>query len=546
MPSLGSPTSISEGLNGALYVKFYVRLALSIRHASPYAPQGIKPPDFPNSAAVEPQHKGTSKPSLSMSKPISFGFAKSKSLKPSTPSASPTSQKAAKKDPLKKPLQKPLHTASDSEDESAPQHESVTGFDLSGGGAISSQSAKEKEELVISNPGNADWRQRGRGKNLLPPEVQAQRKGARTDNNQVERDEISKAAGLQFATKRSEIETQPKTDASINGHNVVDAASPPKPRTEDEIALQALLNEGSGERRADLIIQQSSNNATVSYDEEADFQADIASRPDSCTLEEYAAMPVEDFGLAMLRGMGTKRKANGQPVEVKVGTKNGNDSKSRDPQPRSGYLGIGAKGVPAGGDVELGAWGKADMRRNKKGEGLYTPVTLMNKATGEKITEQEFEARQQATKNGRPAKEEEDWRDRRDRNLQEKGRGRLFENTSDRESSSRSYKDQMGSFSRSTASNRDIKEKRNGHSSRDRSRSRERDERYRERREFRDNDHNGHSRERNRDFRDQGYKRDKYTDEDRYASSSSGEEGHRDGRRSGHDRDGERWHRERY
>lgn len=34
------------------------------------------------------------------------------------------------------------------------------------------------------------------------------------------------------------------------------------------------------------------------------FQKDVAALPETSTLEEYAAMPVEAFGEAMLRGMG--------------------------------------------------------------------------------------------------------------------------------------------------------------------------------------------------------------------------------------------------
>ncbi|KAL9617427.1 MAG: hypothetical protein Q9160_007784 [Pyrenula sp. 1 TL-2023] len=470
-----------------------------------------------------------------MSKPISFGFGKSKPAKPSTPAPAPTSQRAAINDPLKKPLQKslqkPLRADSDSEDESAPHHETVTGFDISSGGAISSHVSREKQELIINNPGNADWRRRGRkGKNILPAEVQAQRNGAVADSNTIERDEISKAAGLQYATPRVADEVQAQEDIATNGHDSEPAPAPSKPRTDDEIALQALLNDGSGERRTDFVIQQSGNaNANAAYEEEKDFQSDVASRPDSCTLEEYAAMPVEDFGLAMLRGMGTKRKANGQPVALEVGKKNNEKAKSRDPQPRSGYLGIGAKGVPSGGEVELGAWGKADMRRNKKGEGLYTPVTLKNKITGETITEQELEERQKAIRNGTAAKEE-DWRDRRDRNLQERGRDRMKE-------SSNSYKDQMSSFSRSVACGRDREEKRNGFSSRERSRSRERDRKPRDRR---DDDRNGYARDRHRDDRDRGHRQGRYGDDDRYDSNSSGRESHRESRRNTHDRDRDR------
>lgn len=43
-------------------------------------------------------------------------------------------------------------------------------------------------------------------------------------------------------------------------------------------------------------------------DENDKFRHDLSLRPDECTLEDYERVPIEDFGAAMLRGMGWKEK----------------------------------------------------------------------------------------------------------------------------------------------------------------------------------------------------------------------------------------------
>ncbi len=192
-----------------------------------------------------------------------------------------------------------------------------------------------------------------------------------------------------------------------------------------------------------------------SADETLSFLADVASRPEPATLSEYAAMPVEEFGMALLRGMGRKRRANGEVIVIKNPHRPDDDEaqgerrrrelgeggKKKIRDPNAGYLGIGAKAVKIGvesgsgsangkvgrGDDGLGAWGKADMRRNHKGEGLYTPVMLRDRRTGELISERELEERKKAAveatmkkgevRSGGEREEEEDWRDRRHRNL---------------------------------------------------------------------------------------------------------------------------------
>ena len=430
-----------------------------------------------------------------MSKPISISFGKSKG-----PATALTTNGATGRKPLSfsaKPTKPALRHDSDDEDEQAPVHEEVTGF--AADGAVLSRPVEQKDTVVIQNAGNGNWRTRGR-KNLLPAEVQAQREAeANGQAALVEKNEVSKASGLQLANDTIELSA---VNGNTNGDHVV-STEPAKQMTEDEAALQALLSSGNGERKTNAVIIQAENARPQGTDEADDFKSDVASRPDIPTLEDYAAMPVEEFGLAMLRGMGQKRRATGELVNY--GSSNGEKKSPKILEPRQGYLGIGAKAAP-GAEAELGAWGKADMRKNKKGEGLYTPVMLRDKRTGEMITEQELEDRKKAAKQRKP--DEEDWRNRRDRNLDKSGR----ESRNDHQkyiTDKDDYRDQMNEFSRSSSSRKDRDEQEISRSRTPRSRSRD------------------HSR-REGDARYRDRRNDKYRDDDRYDSSSSRRSSHRD------------------
>jgi len=374
---------------------------------------------------------------------------------------------------------------------------------------------------IIQNSGNGDWRTRGR-KNLLPEEVQAAQNG---EVVMVERDEVSKASGLQYSEQKevdegTENAPVPGSADTANGH-------PAKEMTEDEIAMAALL----GDRpKSNAIIAAQANARLQGQDETTGFREDVASRPESSTLEDYAAMPVEEFGLAMLRGMGQKRKAAGQTINLE----SEKDDNPRKIRKQEGFLGIGAKAAP-GSDVELGAWGKADMRKNNKGQGFFTPLMRENKETGERITEEEFQKRIRDSKNQKP---EQDWRDRRDRNLERSGRDRDSKRDGDRKaitngdgydssrhsSSSRRYRDEEDEDRHKSRRHNDDRDSDGVRSKRDRSRSRDR-------------------RRRNEDDYDSKHRdkhRSRHRDDDHHASSSSQRSRHRDRERD-RDRD---WHRD--
>ena len=360
------------------------------------------------SADPSPMAPGTSKPFS-----ISFGSSK--------PKVAPTL-------PPKKRPHSALADNSGSEDEgSGPQL--VTAFDQSAGGAISNGGRQERAPLVIKVQKNRDWREESRKKrrkNLLPAEVQAARAG-QVDVPKpahVERDEVSKVAGLEFVKQDGEGDT-----TMLDGQATERPSEQPDqpPKTADEEALEALLG---GEKKSTLKItaietaRQNTHDASEpAYDdyqnEDDRFKADVASRPDVATLDDYAAVPVEEFGAAMLRGMGWKE---GEAVGKRRAGAPPPPSKPRNPERRPALLGIGAKEVPGGVGDEFGAWGKV-AKGKRKTDLAYSPVVLRNSVTGELLTEEELEAKKREAEKEEKEKEnggsEDDWRERRDRNLKE-------------------------------------------------------------------------------------------------------------------------------
>lgn len=447
-------------------------------------------------------------------------------------------------------------------------HEAVTGFDTHTGTTISAEPKPEKRDLVIPVTSRNNWRDRPGvnirrvRKNLLPREVQAlqqARERGEDVTGEGKTDGSSVKYGISYAEPRADEGNQgdkEMKDAEPLARPVVDEG---RPLTQDEIALQALVREskGDGERRSDLVIQASSTpgdegevDSGVRYDETGTFRADIASRPESASLDQYNAIPVEEFGAALLRGMGWKEGQSVGRGNYDTSATAKKSSAPRIPERRPGFLGIGAKDLSGGrgAESEIGAWGKAAMRKGSrksgaKGggdsntEGVYMPVLMRNKQTGEYITEEELAA---ARKEAKGNKDDNSWKERRDRNLERSGRDR----DRDREYRRRDYEN-----------GDDYDGRRSGSSRRERSlsavdrhsrRRRHDDDSYssgRDDRSYRDKDRErARRRDRERD-RDSDSSR-KYRDDDRYGSRHSSSQS---SRRRDRDRDSDRdSHRRRY
>ena len=325
-------------------------------------------------------------------------------VKPSTPSSLPSRAKWSKKTALHD--DDDSDGRSDDDTKNGPQQ--VSGFDASAGGAIADASGAanggrdgKAGALVIPKQPNRDWRTESRKRKLMQRgdvdgavsksvdvvAAAGAAAGKKSTGGAAQTEEVK--YGLQVNT------TKKDTDIQVEERN----AEPAKPQTElteDQIAIEALLgNNPNGNA-----------NTTIITPEDAAFRTDYASAPDVATLDEYLSVPVEEFGAALLRGMGWRegetpgRRRHQQQQQQQQQTSR-HDSKTKQPnvpkERRAALLGIGAKEEAAVG-IELGAWGPRrqgkDAAKKVKGRKLvdqvYNPVMLRNKVTGEQLTEEEL------------------------------------------------------------------------------------------------------------------------------------------------------------
>lgn len=98
----------------------------------------------------------------------------------------------------------------------------------------------------------------------------------------------------------------------------------------DALALRELLQDKGDEDEHQTKVHVIPQVESTVTEEEA-YAIDVASRPDTPDLEAYQRVPIEDFGAALLRGMGGGNKKPRPKVEAWV------------PKARTALLGIGAK-----------------------------------------------------------------------------------------------------------------------------------------------------------------------------------------------------------
>ncbi|KAJ3569833.1 hypothetical protein NP233_g4791 [Leucocoprinus birnbaumii] len=126
--------------------------------------------------------------------------------------------------------------------------------------------------------------------------------------------------------------------------------------SEDEIARRAILAEASGDSSGPII------DAIPTPLTEGDaYKQDVDELPEVASLEDYARVPVEQFGAAMLRGMGWK--------EGTAASKNGKGmAQPYLPAARPALLGIGAK------EMEVFDDGSKKKKGPSRPERKYVPV----------------------------------------------------------------------------------------------------------------------------------------------------------------------------
>lgn len=388
--------------------------------------------------------------------------------------------------------------------------EKVSHFDSAAGGAIDeSRKKKDTGPLVIPTSSNRDWKeaanQRKRQKSGLP----TTENDANMEQRMREVEAADAAKKPQFGlNKYKKAEEDGEEVETANGHATAEngdaaqtngnhEAEPARPKTDDELAMDVLL----GKTTTNKTLTIPAVEGTMS--ESDAFHHDYAEAPAAATLDDYARVPVEQFGAALLRGMGWK---DGEGIGSQKGKKLPKDM-NKLPERRANLLGIGAK-EDAALAQEMGAWGKG--ARGGKEVKIYNPVLLRDKKTGKMYTEEELQKK-------REEDERKKYEDEFERKEKDKERRRRRDDSEDRDSRDRRReKDRRGG--------RDDDRRRERDSGRRRHDDEENDEEYyrrkekeRRRRKERERDERGadHDRERSRRHRDRHFGDDKDRRHDR-------------------------------
>ena len=385
----------------------------------------------------------------------------------------------------------------------------VSHFDLKAGGALDESNREVKNApLVIARQANRDWKdaannKRKRQKSGIPGGGRGEEVG-REGRSGGGTTEPSKIFGINHASSRND---GANADPALEGsEKMQEAPLAPSagvpvdaPKTEDEEAMDALLGRT---KKSELVVP--------ALTEEDAFQNDITEAPDMATLEDYARVPVEQFGAAMLRGMGWK---DGDGIGLNKGSK---QVKAKIPERRPALLGIGAKEEAAVAQ-EMGTWGKAARGKGGKEPVVYNPILLRDKKTGEMFTEEEakkreeederkkyemeFERKEQEKERGKDKDKGRESRRRRDDEDDERERRREKDRRRDRGDDR--HRDHDRERRRRDDDGEEDEEERRRRKDKERRRREREDEEYdRERSKRHDRDRDGHRRrERSREHR---------------------------------------------
>ncbi|BGP58694.1 DNA primase large subunit Spp2 [Rhodotorula sphaerocarpa] len=178
-----------------------------------------------------------------------------------------------------------------------------------------------------------------------------------------------------------EVATPP---GSVPPESAPAAAPAPAALTDEQRALRELLGHDATAGETEQIpeaIYSAPDDRGKPIDETEAFKRDVDTRPDEASLDDYARVPVGQFGMAMLRGMGwqpgqaASRSGRGA-VEAHV------------PSSRPSLLGIGAKPMAeqldTGTDAKGGkAGGGMPPRRNTKREDMRFMPLMKRERTDE-------------------------------------------------------------------------------------------------------------------------------------------------------------------
>ncbi|KIM45061.1 hypothetical protein M413DRAFT_36404, partial [Hebeloma cylindrosporum] len=257
------------------------------------------------------------------------------------------------------------HVDNSSDEDSASEDELVTGFDKFGVQRCVSFK-KINRPLVIPALKNKDWREIARKRRnaaqYVPPSAAAATGADGSVGGLGTKDTINSGPVLSGLQVKQRVISVTQNEDVVEETTEV-AMQVVEEETEDQKALRAILAEASGENQdegpiLDIIPPPISETDAL--------KQDVEDLPDAATLEDYARVPVSQFGAALLRGMGWKegtaasRKPGKGLVEPYL------------PSARPALLGIGAK------EQEVFDDGNKNNKR-KRPERRYMPVVKQDR-----------------------------------------------------------------------------------------------------------------------------------------------------------------------
>ncbi|KAF9545326.1 hypothetical protein EC957_011080 [Mortierella hygrophila] len=364
----------------------------------------------------------------------------------------------------------------------------------------------EAKALVIPKEENSNWRQEALAKRkraYLPEGSSATQ--AHVVTVETEEPEETKI-GLQIR-KRVKVETN-TTDQSSSAMDInvtettivvrEEIIEDAKEETLEEMAARKVLEavtgvSGEGSRRLVLLGEDN-----VHQDEVESFQKNLEQLPDEASLEDYEKVPVEEFGAALLRGMGWKGDDNGsdaieynrRPALLGLG------AKPREPEPsKKKYIKPGESRIPQS-----------------------IPVPSRSSTARPSGPSSQRDTRDTRDSRDRDSRDSRDFRDTKDRDERE-SRGRK---------DGRDDRDRGDRGGRESRDSRDDRDKRGGSSRDYRDRERDRDRETKDTRDSRDSRRDDRNRDRDRDYRRDDRKDDRRDDRDRSGREDRGGERRRD------------------
>ncbi|KAI9658823.1 MAG: hypothetical protein M1831_003849 [Alyxoria varia] len=429
-----------------------------------------------------------------------------------------SAQSASSSIPPKRPHSSLLGTEEHGDQNDEHSVASAEIISLGAGKATTATPATTAPQRVIVPIPNRDWRgeanKRKRQRSKLPGKEHAEYAEANGTHDVVKDD--GKDHGLQIPTQTSKrTPSRPEQPAEDEGQTRQTNGEPVEQTqtttTEDDEALAALTGIRQNNVNSNRIIRQDSPPVAPITDEEA-FRHDFHSAPEAPSLDQYAATPIDGFGLALLRGYDPDVKMSEEEED-----QTGPPHKKQIIQPRKDLLGLGAKEMDLKDPTDangkkLSQKEKAiedRKRRNAKKEILdYNPLARKNMKTGEIIDDEALKLRVEEQEkadertSASASKEREDGHGnkRKDR-TRDRRRGDDYSTDSE---GYRRKRDRQKRKERDRRKDR-YEEDREYNSRRERDRRKDRDdsdydhERRRERHQRKDRDGSEHDRERRRD-----------------------------------------------